>query len=93
MLSGIENEFMLYQKGTKLPLHTGHDFCVTATTGKFVCVEQLDLFLTFLTLFLNICYIPFNSVHYNLECGLAVITERFSPLKSELYNLIFQSLN
>ena len=36
MLSGIENEFMLYQKGTKLPLHTGHDFCVTATTGKFV---------------------------------------------------------
>ena len=37
MLSGIENEFMLYQKGTKLPLHTGHDFCVTATTGKFAC--------------------------------------------------------
>ena len=36
MLSGIENEFMLFQKGTKLPLHTGHDFCVTATTGKFV---------------------------------------------------------
>ena len=31
--------------------------------------------------------IPFASVHSNLEHGLAILTERFSPLRSVLHNL------
>ena len=31
--------------------------------------------------------IPFTSVHSNLEHGLAILTESFSPLRSILYNL------
>ena len=30
---------------------------------------------------------PFTSVHSNLEHGLAILTESFSPLKSVLHNL------
>ena len=31
--------------------------------------------------------IPFTSVHSNLEHGLAILTESFSPLRSVLHNL------
>ena len=31
--------------------------------------------------------IPFTSVCKNLECGLVILTESFSPLESELHNL------
>ena len=31
--------------------------------------------------------IPFTSVHSNLECGLAILTESFSLLRSVLHNL------
>ena len=31
--------------------------------------------------------IPFTSVHNNLERGLAILTESFSPLRSILHNL------
>ena len=37
--------------------------------------------------FLNILYTSLTSVHSNLEHGLAILTESFSPLKSELHNL------
>ena len=37
--------------------------------------------------FLNIWYNPFTSVHSNLEHGLSVLTESFSPLRSVLHNL------
>ena len=30
---------------------------------------------------------PFTSIHSNLEHGLAILTERFSPLRSVLHNL------
>ena len=36
--------------------------------------------------FINIRYISLTSVHSNLEHGLAILTESFSPLKSELHN-------
>ena len=36
--------------------------------------------------FLNIQYTSLTSVHSNLEHGLAILTESFSPLKSELHN-------
>ena len=31
--------------------------------------------------------LPFTSVVNNLECGLAILTESFSPLRSVLHNL------
>ena len=31
--------------------------------------------------------IPFTSVHSNLEHGLVILTESFSPLRSVLHNL------
>ena len=37
--------------------------------------------------FLNIWYTSLTSVHSNLEHELAILTESFSPLQSELHNL------
>ena len=34
---------------------------------------------------------PFTSVCSNLECGLAILTESFSPLRSVLHNLSLKS--
>ena len=42
--------------------------------------------------FLNIRYTSLTSVHSNLEHGLAILTESFSPLRSVLHNLSFWSL-
>ena len=41
ILSGIENEFMLFQKGTKLPLYTGHDYLLSTATAKFVSMPPI----------------------------------------------------
>ena len=35
----------------------------------------------------NVCDTSLTSVHSNLEHRLAILTESFSPLKSELHNL------
>ena len=43
--------------------------------------------------FLNNHYTSLTSVHSNLEHGLAIITESFSPLRSVLHNLSFWSPN
>ena len=43
--------------------------------------------------FLNIWDTSLTSVHSNLEHGLAILTESFRPLKSELHNLPCWSLN
>ena len=37
--------------------------------------------------FLNIWYTSLTSIHSNLEHGLAILTERFTPLRSVLHNL------
>ena len=37
--------------------------------------------------FLDIWYSSLTSVHYNLEHGIAIITESFSPLNLDLHNL------
>ena len=39
--------------------------------------------------FLNIWYTSLTSVHSNLEHGLVILTESFSPLRSVLHNLPF----
>ncbi len=36
MMSGIEYEFVLYQKGTKQPVHSGFDFGITNISAKYV---------------------------------------------------------
>ena len=38
--------------------------------------------------FLNIWYTSLTSVHSNLAHGLAILIENFSPLKSQLHNLL-----
>ena len=43
--------------------------------------------------FLNIQYTSLTSVHSTLEHGLVILTESFSPLKSELHNLLCWSPN
>ena len=41
-------------------------------------------------LFLNIQYTSFTSVHNNSEHGLAILTESFSPLRSEFHNRLVE---
>ena len=41
--------------------------------------------------FLNIWYTSLTSVHSNLEHGLAILTESFSPLRSVLHKLSYWS--
>ena len=43
--------------------------------------------------FLNIWYTSLTSVHNNLEQGVAILTESFSPLRSVLHNLCCWSPN
>ena len=55
----------------------------TQTVSHCLILQVLNIRVCFL----DADTMPFTSVHSNLERGLAILTESFSPLRSVLHNL------